>query len=76
MRIKISEAKAQIENMVDDFLKQIIVQMENNKRVIFASLDLQVEKFSSFLTSFKLRVDDFIRDSYNQLASAHQQFDM
>ena len=76
MRARISQAKGQIETIVDDFLKQIIVTMENNKRVIFASLDLQLEKFSSFLSSFKLRVDDFVRDSLNQLTTAQQQFDM
>lgn len=70
MKARISEAKGQIETIVDDFLKQIIVIMENNKRVIFSSLDLQLEKFSSFLASFKLKVDDFVRDSFNQLATA------
>ena len=76
MRARISETKEQIETIVDDFLKQIIVIMENNKRVIFSSLDLQLEKFASFLASFKVKVDDFVRDSFNQLATAQHQFEM
>ena len=57
-------------------MKQIIVIMENNKRVIFSSLDLQLEKFSSFLANFTKKIDDFVRDSSNQLATAQQHFEM
>lgn len=50
--------------------------MENNKRLIYQSLDLELEKFSSFLAGFTQRADDFVRDSLSQLTTAQQHFEM
>jgi hypothetical protein len=74
MRNAVSEAKSKIETSIDDFLKKVIVLMEENKSVLFSALDSQLDYFGEFSNNFNSKVDDFVKDSLTQLATAQKQF--
>ena len=76
MQQAVEQAKIDIDTKIDDFLKQIIIMMETNKNLIYRSLDLQLDKFSNFLSGFNQKVDDFVKDSLILLGNSQQQFNM
>ena len=76
MRNAVTEAKSNVEGFIDEFLKQVIVIMENNKNLVFTALETSLDSFSGFMNSFNQKVDDFVKESLMQLATAQQKFDM
>jgi hypothetical protein len=70
MRNAVTEAKSNVEGFIDEFLKQVIVIMENNKNLVFTALETSLDSFSGFMNSFNQKVDDFVKESLMQLATA------